>query len=336
MLRPFTWCIIFLLGLTSQACRRDPLDVDISQIDYEARIERFDEKIFNLDLNEPERGIDELYQEYGEFFDIFNVYIINIGPASARLYPSFLSMFVNDPTNREVFEYTERIFSSPEQVEDMLSNGMKHYLYHYPDSVPPRVVGYVSRFNQGLFTVGNFIGIGLDQYLGKDCPYYRELGIPQYLAKNKYPGRIAVDAMSAWASQIYPYNDSVDNVLNRMIHQGMLAYFVDAMFPGLEEHTRMGFTEDQMKWCRNNEKQMWTYLVEHKLLFSSDPLVIRKLTDLAPHTAYFTSESPGRAAVWQGLQIFRAFVKRNPGLSLDQLLSIRDYQMVLRGSRYDP
>ena len=41
--------------------------------------------------------------------------------------------------------------------------------------------------------------------------------------------------MMAWATQIYPYNDSVDNVLSRMIYHGQLTWFVDAMYPELEE-----------------------------------------------------------------------------------------------------
>ena len=104
----------------------------------------------------------------------------------------------------------------------------------------------------------------------------------------------------------------------------------------MEEHQKIGFTEDQMRWCRNNEKQMWTHLVEEKLLFSSDPLVIRKLVEDAPHTGYYTSESPGRAAVWQGWQIVKAFARENPQLSLHQILSQRDYQELLRKSKYNP
>ncbi len=104
----------------------------------------------------------------------------------------------------------------------------------------------------------------------------------------------------------------------------------------MEEHFKMGFTEDQMKWCRNNEKQMWTYLVEEKLLFSTDQMTIRKLTEDAPSTQFFTAESPGRAAVWQGLQIIRAFADRNPHLTLSQIMSQRDYQEVLRLSKYNP
>jgi hypothetical protein len=162
------------------------------------------------------------------------------------------------------------------------------------------------------------------------------MGLPGYLTRNKVPERVPVDVMYAWATQIYPYNDSVDNVLARMIHQGLLTYFVDAMYPGMEERLKMGFTEDQMSWCINNEKQMWTHLVEEKLLFSPDPLVSRKLVEDAPHTRYYTEESPGRAAVWQGWQIVKAYASNHPQLSLDQVLSQRNYQEILRGSRYNP
>jgi hypothetical protein len=245
-------------------------------------------------------------------------------------------MFINDPTNREVYEYTRDVFSSTEGIEIELNEGFKHYLYHYPDSLPPRVVAYVSRFNQGLFTVENFIGVGLDQYLGSDCSYYQQMGTPQYLAQKKEPARVPVDVMYAWATQLYPYNDSLDNVLSRMIYHGQLAWFVEAMYPHLEDKIIMGFSDEQMKWCRNNEKQMWTHLVEEKLLFSSDPMNIRKLIEDAPHTRFYTSESPGRAAVWQGMQIIKAYVDRNPGLTVPQVMSQRNYQELLRLSRYNP
>ena len=112
--------------------------------------------------------------------------------------------------------------------------------------------------------------------------------------------------------------------------------FVGAMYPKLEEQENMGFTEDQIKWCKNNETQMWTRLVEEKLLFSTDPMNIRKLVEDAPNTRFFTTESPGRAAVWQGWQIINAYVERNPNLSVHQVMSKRNYQELLRLSRYNP
>jgi len=317
-------------------CNESRLHVDVSGIEADVSLERFDQDLFDLDAASIDDAIGTFYSRYGDFFDVFNVHVIQIGQASSRLYASYLSMFINDPTNREVYEYTNNVFSSMDEINQKLTEGFRHYLYHYPDSVQPRVIAYVSRFNQGLFTVGNYVGVGLDQYLGSDCKYYEQMGIPRYLVRNKTAERIPIDVMHAYATRLYPYNDSLDNVLARMIHHGQMLYFVDAMFPAYKEQLKMGFTSEQMKWCQNNEKQMWIHLVEEKLLFSSDPLNIRKLIEDAPHTTFYTSESPGRAAVWQGMQIVRAFADRHPKLTLHQLMSQRNYQEILRKSRYNP
>ncbi len=337
-MRPVHWILLFLgaFSLLFSGCGGNSLKVDTSGIKADIEVERFDIRLFGIPSNQAEEAIGTLYTDFGDFFDIFNVYVINIGSASEKRYPSYLSMFINDPLNREVFEYTRGVFSDMGEINEALSEGFRHYLYHFPDSTLPRLVGYVSRFNQGLFTVDRFVGVGLDQYLGSDCPYYKQMGTPLYLTRKKVPGRIPVDVMMAWATQLYPYNDSLDNVLNRMIHKGMLAWFVDAMYPDLDEGFKMGFSEEQMIWCRNNENQMWTYLVEEKLLFSTDQMTIRKLTEDAPNTQFFTAESPGRAAVWQGLQIVRDFARRNPQLSVSQIMAQRDYQEVLRLSKYNP
>jgi len=116
----------------------------------------------------------------------------------------------------------------------------------------------------------------------------------------------------------------------------MLYYFTDALLPEMADSLKIGFSPDQMKWCRNNESQMWTHLVEKKLLFETDPLVIKKLVGEAPNTYYFTPESPGRAAVWLGWQIVREFMRRNPDIPLSQLLAETDYQRILTGSKYHP
>lgn len=338
MMRPVQGTLIFITGIALLlcGCRHNSLEVDISGIDLKMKLERFDRDLFDMDQGAMNSSIDKLYRQYDDFFDVFNVHVISIGQASSRSYSSYLSMFINDPTNREVYDYTNEVFASTAKIEDELSDGFRHYIYHYPDSLSPRVVAYVSRFNQGLFTVGSFVGVGLDQYLGSDCDYYQQMGTPLYLAQKKEPGRVAVDVMTAWATQLYPYNDSVDNVLSRMIYHGQLAWFVGAMFPEVDEQLIMGFTDDQMKWCRNNEQQMWTHLVEEKLLFSTDPMNIRKLVEDAPYTRFYTSESPGRAAVWQGWEIVREFAERNPRWSVHQVMSQRNYQDLLRLSRYNP
>ena len=77
------------------------------------------------------------------------------------------------------------------------------------------------------------------------------------------------------------------------------------MLPDEPDEIIFGFATEEMEFCRNNELRMWQYLIEHDLLFSTEQFEITKLTDEAPFTAYFTKESPGRAANWIGFRIIR-------------------------------
>jgi len=337
MIRTFLFYIINLLLLVTFAgCKKNSLDVDISDIDLKVEVQRLDREVFTLNFDSIDHSISKFYEAYGDFFDVYNVHVINIGPASQRYYGSYLSMFVNDQMNYEVYEYTQEVFPGMAEIEDELTEGFKRYKYYFPDSIVPNIVAYVSRFNQKLFTVEESIGVGLDQYLGRDCHYYDMLRTPEYMQYNMHAAKIPSDVAWIWGSSKYAYNDSLDNVLSRMIYNGLLLYFVDALLPDMSDSLKIGFSPDQLKFCMNNEKQIWTYLIEHKLLFSSDQMTMRKLTEEAPSTQFFPSESPGKTAVWLGWQIVREYARRNPELSVSEILAERDYQKILRGSRYDP
>ena len=108
------------------------------------------------------------------------------------------------------------------------------------------------------------------------------------------------------------------------------------MMPEINDTVLFGFTEGQMKFCRNNERQMWQYLIEHDLLFSTDQFTIRKLTGEAPFTTYFTNESPGRAAIWLGFRIIESYITRNKGISLATMMDNTDIQGLLEAAKYDP
>jgi len=108
------------------------------------------------------------------------------------------------------------------------------------------------------------------------------------------------------------------------------------MLPELNDTILFGFTADQMKFCRNNERQMWQYLIEYDLLFSTDQFVKRKLTGDAPFTSYFTNESPGMAAIWIGFRIVESSMMNNRDMTLDDLMGAKDIQGLLEKAKYDP
>jgi hypothetical protein len=153
------------------------------------------------------------------------------------------------------------------------------------------------------------------------------------------PENIVPDCVYGWGSTEWDYAGMkypVDNVMTEMIHYGKLKYYEKCIIPEVSDSLIFGFSGKQLKFCLNNENQMWQYLVENNLLFSTDRFVIRKLTDEAPFTSYFTSESPGRASVWMGFRIVESYMKNNRSVALSDLMNNMDVQTIMEKARYNP
>jgi hypothetical protein len=113
-------------------------------------------------------------------------------------------------------------------------------------------------------------------------------------------------------------------------------FYVKSMLPHQPDSLIMGFSDEEMNFCLNNEAEMWEYLVENKLLFETDRMTIRKFTGVGPFTKDFTSESPARAAVWIGWRIVEAYSRKNPHIGLKEIMNEKDYQKILTISEYNP
>jgi hypothetical protein len=300
------------------------------------KITRFETDLFALDFDSIPENVPRLYEKYGDFFDLYNYRIINIGGARQVTYPDYLKSFLTDHLNNQVYRETMRVYPDLTRLEQSLTRAFRRYSVHFPGMEIPKVYSFISRFNQSIVTAGGILGVGLDNYLGRDCEFYPRLGRHQYQILNMHPGKIPSDCMMGWAMTEFEYNDSVDNLLSSMIYNGMMAYFTKWMLPEEPDSLIMGFTEGQMRFCRNNEARMWEYLVENKLLFQTDRMTVLKFTGNGPFTGDFSPESPARAAVWIGWRIVEQYMRRNQEKSLAELMRTRDYQKILTLSKYNP
>jgi hypothetical protein len=324
------------IALMMFSCSTKSRHAGISDIDVNLDIKRFDKDLFEADPACITDLIPYLREKYGRFFRIFNYRIIGIGSDENPSYPEFLQEFVTDYLNYQIYRRTTEVFPDTDPVKADLEDAFRHYKYYFPDMSLPEIVTYVSGINQSVVSDSLLLGIGLDNYLGVDEPLYTQLGIYQYLMKVMYKERIAADCMRLWAVTEFPFNDSVGNLANNMIYEGMVMYFVDRMIPDKPDTLKWGFTSRDINFCRNNEKQMWTYLIENRLLFSSDRFTIDKFTREGPFTKDFSPESPARAAVWIGWRIVNSYMDHHRGMELSSLMRERDYQEILDESSYNP
>ncbi len=327
-------CLSLLLA-SGCTCRREP-SIPISSIDVNVEVIRFEKDLFSLSIDSVDAQIAWMQGRYGEFFNQFCEGVIGIGNPSSPLFSSHLLGFVGDPMVRQAYLDVMGTFPDTHQLDTELTKAFRIYRYYFPAKPIPKIYSFVSGFNTSIMLTDSALGVGLDRYLGSDSEYYPRLGIHTYLARNMHPGKISSDLVRAWALGEFPFNDSVNNVLSNIVYEGLLTYFTRTLLPHQPDSIILGFTSDQMRWCLRNEAQMWTHLIEHKLLFNTDRFSIMKLVEPAPFTQPFTIESPGRAGVWLGYRIVQRYMDRNPGVTLTMLMQETDYQRVLNLSRYNP
>ncbi len=315
------------------AKNRNPLDIDVSDIELNLEIERFDVEL--IDVDNSWEAIEKLQEKYGEFFEIYNKEIISIGGIENASYLTYLNTFLNDYSVVEANREVKKIYSDCNKLNKELTQGFKHLLFYYPDEDIPRIVSFIAGFNHSVVLIDGFIAIGLDKYLGKECQLYDMLGIPQYAKAEMVPEQIPIDVLTAWAQDRYLYEPESDNLLSKMVYNGKILYFLDAMFPDFNQARKLKYTEEQFAYCSKFERDIWTNIIENKLLFDTDHFTIRKFVENAPNTYQFGPDSPPRVANWIGLQIVRSYVKNNE-ITLVELMEENDYQKVLNLSQYNP
>jgi gliding motility-associated lipoprotein GldB len=318
------------------SCHRNPLNVDVSGVDLKLSIKRLDRDIFHVLPDSKKVTIQELKQTYGSFFDAYNVNVIALGNSSDSLYPSYLNTFLTDSMRVLSRLRIDSVFSNMTDIERKLQDGFRHYKYYFPNKTIPQIFTIISGFNQSVVMTNDAIGISLDNYLGVDCPFYVMLGLPEYKRENMYSGKIATDVLFSWAMSEFEFDESKNNLLSNMIYQGKMLYLLDAMFPEEPDYLKIGYKPEKIDWCKKNEAGMWTYLVEHRLLFTTDRMNIVRFVGPAPFTSIFTTDSPGRTGMWLGWQIVRKYMKKNPEISLQALLLENDDQKILNESGYSP
>ncbi len=327
--------LLFLL-LFLWACHRNPLDVNVSGIRIDLQIGRLDQDLFAVTPANIQGVIPALQKKYEPFFQIYNKEILAIGDSRDSLYAGYLLTFVRDSNVNKARLRSDSLFKDFQPYSKQLEQAFKHCKYYFPKLPIPLIVAYLSGYNQSIVTTPDVLGISLDNYLGSDCPSYRQLGYPLYKRANMVPEKIVYDAMYGWTSRQFEFSGNTENLVSGMIYEGKLLYLLDALIPDGPDSLKIGYSQVQLNWCKAHESEMWNYLIEKKMLFSGDRMGQVRFINPAPFTAPFGQKSPGRTGVWMGWQIVKSYMRKNTALTLKGLMEENDYHKILNESGYSP
>ncbi|MEM7187885.1 MAG: gliding motility lipoprotein GldB [Bacteroidota bacterium] len=298
---------------------KSKLTEEIEQIPVDVEIVRFDELFANATVDE----LPELKLRYPLFFP-------------ERFHDSIWEQRVTDTLqmglNREVL----RAFPSEEKIEEPLVSLFQHISYYFPGFTVPRVYTTTSDvdYKTRVIAADSLLILELDTYLGADHFYYE--GISRYIAANLRPEMIPSDVASAYTRQ-YVDVPRQRHLLAQMVYFGKELYLKDLWLPGVTDADKIGYSEEQLLWAKENEIFIWSYFVERELLYSNDAKLSSRFINPAPFSKFkleLDNESPGMIGRYIGWQMVRAYMENND-VSLEQLMIVPPEEL-FNNSKYKP
>ncbi len=325
--------LLLLVVIGSHGCKRpNRLDVDVSNIIVKPTFHHFDDALFTIPDTLFLQQFPDVYRRYSQLF-------IDAEPDS--LLVREMRLFASEPRFIELYERRREVLGNMEKEKEAITRILQHYLYHFPDASVPEIYTHIVGLDLSLLQAAILVTdtvaiISTDFFLGEDFEPYRFIGIPQYQIRWMRPTQIPPRFARELAFLHAGNQDEVETILDEMIYQGKILYFMDAMMPRAHDTTKIRYTHKQLQWIEENQRHVWAYLINNQMLYSSDLRHSQMMIQESPFTAAFTEQSPGRMGHWFGWQIVRRFMDRHPEVSVQELMEMDDAQQILSASGYKP
>jgi gliding motility-associated lipoprotein GldB len=336
--KSFQIYLIFLCVLTFFSCKQGNKP-DVSDIKLDIRIERFDRDLYAG----KQKGIPQtdlfLQKKYQAFYDDY-VHRMVGDPSYSNA--QILSTLYKDRAYTDLNREADSVFKDMEPQERGLTQAFKYIRYYYPRIRVPRFIAFISGFSVQTPIGDDYMGIGLDMFLGKDSKFYRAIvkSVPQYLSRRFSPEYIVPRVTETYArEELFPQRDENRSLLAKMVENGKILYFMDQVLDDkIADAVKIGYTEKQLTWCKTYEGDIWAYFMENNLLFETDYQKIQMYLSEAPFTPGLgeKNESAPKLGVWIGWQMVRKYMAENPKVTLQQLMADQDAQHILNAAKYKP
>ena len=341
------WLFIFFLLLTSCSSTNQP---DTSAIKIDLHTYRFDLDLYKIDTNNVAKGLQQLHAKYPDFLnyylDTLMAYRINGNYSDSAIgVREGLRTDLTEKGHIGLEDTIKKYFPDNKDIDKALTDGFKLMKYYIPSYDVPKII----YLNMGLSNWPSFMVdqytfcIGLDMFLGEQYPYYRSIGVPDYMAAHMRKSYIPVSVFSAIYYTFCPFYADNRNLLDLMIQRGKCQYFLHKVLPAKPDTILFGFTDIQVNWCNENEAVIYNYFIKQNLLFNSDPSNARPYVydgpfakGLEPVTNAVKS-TPGNIGSWLGYKIVSSYMAQHPKTTLKQLLDMKyDPAKFLDEANYRP
>ncbi|MFN4082001.1 MAG: hypothetical protein ACK4K9_00055 [Bacteroidia bacterium] len=326
---------IFILLITAISCSNT--DIKKSTEIKTVELMRFEQELFKCKTN---NDFLNLRKKYPEFYQSFCTDILNIKPEFAdNNFIEALQSFLNHEGIKMLKKDVDSVFKDVSDIEMELSLAQQNFEANFTGYRFPRFLTFLSEFTYANVSYDTLIGIGLDMYLGSDYPYYKTLQIdfPEFLVRKLRREYIAANAIKALGIGLFEHQLKEKRFLAFILFEGKIRYFVKQLLPSVHDSIVFGITGQQLKWCKENEPQMWAHYIERKLLFNTEVEKFMRYINDGPFTIAdgVPQESAPGIGVYTGYRIIEEYVKKQKP-KLQDLMENNNWEEILKKSGYSP
>ena len=253
--------------------------------------------------------------------------------------------FVDDPVVRQIYQLVDSVFGDMKEESVAIGTALMRARELYPVLRYDKVYTYISTtfdYDRRVGCNSHELIISIDQYVLPYTQRFNYFGTPLYLVRQSQRKYIPVDCMTAIAREKIALPDETPSLLDYMVAEGKALWFAKQTLDNPHDSLLLRYSDEQYGWMTENEENVWSYLLQNKLLFETDYMRFHNLIDEAPKTnafgsgtgSAFTSSAP-RTTNYLGLAIVSRYMK-NSGSSVEQLFKETNAQKILNESNYRP
>ena len=313
------------------SCNRNPLDIDVSEIKLEiAHLDVI--KAYSNAKNDTElEAINrQLNNEATELYEFYTSEMLRVGMPLQDSTVAFLTHFLEDSIMMVVNKKIENKFSDFNSLKDRITTMFKRLKYHIPNAMlPQKILTYNSTFSNGVISTPNFIGLGLEMYLGSDDDIVKKIPFPEYFKAKMNADFLMPDIAQSWLGSNVLEEPSEESFIANLIYYGKMLYTIKSMLPTMPDHFILRYYESELDWAMENEYAIWQYLVQENLIYDVNMKNILRYFKPAPSTIGFDG-SPDRLGQFLGFQIVSAYMKKNSDITIKQLIAEKNQSKILK------
>jgi hypothetical protein len=339
---------VFLFTLSFFACNHKGTAPDVSRIPVNVNVQRFERDFFSVDSNSISSSMNSLYKKYPEFVPIFFGGVLGL-PENNATREEEIKRFMK--MNRFIYDSVQLQFKDVSSIKKEFEKSFRFVKYYFPNYKEPKIITLIgpidamAKMQNGDYSTDflgrDFLGIGLQFYLGKNFSVYKvqyfvENVAPPYRSRRFEKNYMVADAMKLVVDDLFPDQSSGKSLIEQIIEKGKQWWMLDKFMPETPDSIKTGYTQGQLDWCKENEGLIWNAIISNtKDLYTKDPTDIQNYIGEGPFTQGMPEISPGNIGPWIGWQIIKKFVAKNSSLKPDEVMHT-PAQKILDEAKYRP